>query len=204
MLNNLRFLLVEDDTSFALVLKGFLSVSNQIELAATINEAQKSIETKKFDVFLLDKGLPDGDGLTLIPGIRKNNPHSPVVILTGDADYQHVARAIELGADDYLVKSEHVLTDLIFRILLAISNIKRRFFYSLPENISELTPSHFENFLNHAEKKYISKSLVLCHGDVIKTSKKLGVSRATLFNKVRQLNIIRPTNKTTSSSVGDS
>lgn len=191
MLNQLKILLIEDDLSWALLMKGFLSVSNKIELASTVKSAQKCIEAKSFDVFLLDKGLPDGDGLALIPIIKKAHPYSTLLVLTGDSDYQNVVQALELGADDYLVKSEQILPELMIRITIAKSNVERRFFYSLPENFSVLTARHFENFLNHSEAKYISRALALCQGDMAKTAQKLGISRATLFNKVNGLKIPR-------------
>ncbi|AAW85021.1 DNA-binding response regulator in two-component regulatory system with PhoQ [Aliivibrio fischeri ES114] len=56
------------------------------------------------DVMIVDLGLPDFDGITLIKQIRRKEIHSPILILTARGNWQDKVEGLEAGADDYLVK----------------------------------------------------------------------------------------------------
>jgi response regulator of citrate/malate metabolism len=66
VLENLAILIIEDDISLQLSLKKYLGVIHEVTVVGSIEETLKS---KKFELVLLDKGLPDGNGLELIPQI---------------------------------------------------------------------------------------------------------------------------------------
>ncbi len=108
-------LLIEDHASLrqalALMLEektGFV-VAGQ---AGTLAEAQALLG--HFDVAILDPGLPDGDGLSLIPKLhaanphRKNSPGCAVLVLTASLDRELFVRAIEAGAAGFLHKTAGV------------------------------------------------------------------------------------------------
>ena len=61
------------------------------ELLASFTEAQP-------DVVLLDLGLPDGDGMELLPKLKKQWPDTEVIMLTGNATYDKAVEATKLGA----------------------------------------------------------------------------------------------------------
>ncbi len=72
------------------------------------------------DVVLLDLGLPDSEGLETLSAVRQRHPNAAIVVMTGLDDSELGARAIQLGANDYLPKEQfrsHVLTR---SLLLAI------------------------------------------------------------------------------------
>lgn len=56
------------------------------------------------DVMIVDLGLPDFDGITLIKQIRRKEINSPILILTARGNWQDKVEGLEAGADDYLVK----------------------------------------------------------------------------------------------------
>lgn len=102
-------LLVEDDSQLratlrdALVLEGYTlitaaSLSEGIAIAAHSHSAGKKIH-----LILLDLGLPDGDGETLLSQLRKQFNTSVIVISAREQEGQKI-RLLDLGADDYLVK----------------------------------------------------------------------------------------------------
>ncbi len=100
-----KILLVEDDPLIAKSLK--LSLGYQgFELihSDTLAAARSSIETGKFDLFILDINLPDGLGFELCEELRRTQYFVPILMLTAKTDEDSVVKAIGLGADDYVRK----------------------------------------------------------------------------------------------------
>ena len=119
--HDLDILVIEDDAMFRDQIVKLLGVYNDITEAASISEAQRLLQEKRFDVVLLDKRLPDGDGLSLIPEIALKSPQTSVIVLTGDNNLNHVQKCLDAGASDYLFKSENPVLDLLVRIPNAMS-----------------------------------------------------------------------------------
>ncbi len=69
--------------------------------------ARRAIESRLFDLVLLDLSLPKLDGFTLCKEIRQRDGNTPIIILTAFSDIDSKMNAFELGADDYLVKPVH-------------------------------------------------------------------------------------------------
>jgi two-component system, OmpR family, KDP operon response regulator KdpE len=102
-------LLVEDDRELratlrdALLLEGYtlitaVSLSEGIAIATNARSAGNNL-----DLVLLDLGLPDGDGETLLAQLRKQF-NTPVIVISAREQEGHKIRLLDLGADDYLVK----------------------------------------------------------------------------------------------------
>nr|WP_086940558.1 response regulator [Thaumasiovibrio occultus] len=101
----MRILIVEDDTILSHHLKTQLSqLGNQVQCAATASEGLFFAENYPNDIAIIDLGLPDTDGITLIKQIREKDLRLPVLILTARANWQDKVAGLDAGADDYLVK----------------------------------------------------------------------------------------------------
>lgn len=74
--------------------------------ALSFAAAQALIQRDSWDLFLLDLGLPDGDGVALIPMIKRLHPNAPCVVTTIFDDADHLFPALRAGADGYLLKDE--------------------------------------------------------------------------------------------------
>ena len=99
-----RILLIEDNESIVMGLEYlFESEGFLCQTVENVREAKKALETERFDLILLDVGLPDGNGFTLCEEI-KNNSDIPVIFLTAKEEERDVVRGFELGADDYVIK----------------------------------------------------------------------------------------------------
>lgn len=120
-LDLLRILLVEDSASFRDAVIQLLGVYNDIDQAENLAEARSKLASRRYDVVILDKFLPDGSGVDLIASLKEENPEAVAIMLTGDSDFGSVKRCIQAGADDYVVKSANVIPDLLVRIPLAVS-----------------------------------------------------------------------------------
>lgn len=74
--------------------------------AASFGEAKALIEDGGWDLFLVDLGLPDGDGADLIPLVKRLHPTAHCVVTTIFDDADHLFPALRAGADGYLLKDE--------------------------------------------------------------------------------------------------
>ncbi|KAH2818372.1 hypothetical protein KXV85_003810, partial [Aspergillus fumigatus] len=83
----MRILLIEDDLPLAASLGEYLSVAGLAsDLARTIEEADLLLATNIYAALVLDRGLPDGDGLTLLQRLRQGGNRIATVVLTGRGD----------------------------------------------------------------------------------------------------------------------
>ncbi|MGA8051037.1 MAG: response regulator transcription factor [Burkholderiales bacterium] len=100
-----RLLLVEDDASLAAGLSRAL-VNQGYEVAATGNgeEALGRISAERFDLMVLDIGLPGIDGFEVLKRMRAAGHAQPVLILTARDAVDDRVRGLDLGADDYMPK----------------------------------------------------------------------------------------------------
>ncbi len=104
----MRVLVIEDETALAAPLSRQLAgVGYEVVWARTAVEGWDRWQAGGFDLVLLDLGLPDEDGLSLLRRVRAADDVTPVLILTArNAWYERVA-GLQAGADDYLGKPFH-------------------------------------------------------------------------------------------------
>ncbi|MGS0675875.1 response regulator [Shewanella sp. 0m-4] len=101
----MRILVVEDDPILSHHLKVQLSeLGNQVQVALTAKEGFYQATNYPIDVAIIDLGLPDQDGISLIQSLRDNGLKAPVLILTARVNWQDKVEGLNAGADDYLVK----------------------------------------------------------------------------------------------------
>lgn len=109
-IKNLRVLLVEDQPGDAMLvtiaLRESTSTRFQVTHAPTLAEALAVLGRQDMDVVLLDLSLPDSSGLDTVTKVLAVVPHMPVVVMTGLDDPMLASRALEVGAQDYLVKCD--------------------------------------------------------------------------------------------------
>jgi two-component system OmpR family response regulator len=100
-----RVLLVEDEPEMASALATALRGHDMVvDRVATIGLAEEALLTNTYGAVLLDRQLPDGDGLTLIPKLRAGGLQSPIIVLTARGDLAERIAGLNTGADDYLGK----------------------------------------------------------------------------------------------------
>lgn len=117
-----KILVVEDDKDLQSTLSKFLKSEGFIaEVSSTGSDALKKIEKSMPNLVLLDLGLPDIQGETVLSTIRSDYPLLPVVILTAKSKPAEIAQGLNLGADDYLAKP-FAVEELLARINARIKN----------------------------------------------------------------------------------
>lgn len=101
----MRILLIEDDAPLASALMCFLKTRGFVcECAGSLAAARALLPAAHWAAVLLDWQLPDGEGLSLLPALRRSLPDSPVIVLTARDQISDRIRGLDAGADDYLVK----------------------------------------------------------------------------------------------------
>lgn len=101
----MRALLVEDDAAMALLITQVLEQEGfAVDHASTGTDAQTLAFVTEYDAIVLDLGLPDRHGLSVLQALRNEGRSTPVIILTSSADSASTVRALDTGADDYVTK----------------------------------------------------------------------------------------------------
>lgn len=101
----MRILLVEDEPEMVSALRSALKRHDMVaDHAGSLADAEEFLRSDLYDVILLDRQLPDGDGLSLIPKLRARNNDTPVLALTARGDLADRVAGLDAGADDYLAK----------------------------------------------------------------------------------------------------
>lgn len=101
----MRILLIEDDTMIAEAVAGSLKDSGYaVDWINNGNTAASALRSQRYDLVLLDLGLPGQDGLMVLQQLRGENNPTPVLIITARDDLHSRLSGLDGGADDYIVK----------------------------------------------------------------------------------------------------
>ena len=97
-------LLVDDDQRLRELLKDYLNEKNfQVFTSEDFNEAKEILEFFIFDLIILDRMMPTGDGINLIQNIKKASK-TPIIMLTAMGENNDKIDGLKTGTDDYLSK----------------------------------------------------------------------------------------------------
>lgn len=114
-----KALLIEDEVSMSYYTEKILEINGfDVICANNARDAELMARSHCPDVILLDLGLPDSDGMSVLSDVRSWS-HLPVIVISARADDHAKISALENGADDYIVKP-FVRQELIARINVAL------------------------------------------------------------------------------------
>ena len=112
----MRLLIVEDEPDLGVLLCNALTRARfTVDLVVAIADAEDYLRLATYDAMILDLGLADGDGLTLLHALRRRGSMIPVLILTARDAPEDRVTGLDSGADDYLIKPFH-MPELISRV----------------------------------------------------------------------------------------
>jgi DNA-binding response OmpR family regulator len=112
----MRLLLVEDNARLAgFVSQGLNAAGFTVDTVGLADEALAALATTRYDACVLDLGLPDADGLSVLKSLRGRREQTPVLILTARDGVADRIAGLNLGADDYVLKP-FALEELVARV----------------------------------------------------------------------------------------
>lgn len=155
----MKILIIEDDQLLREGLQlAFQQEGYASDCAGNLQQAESYVNSTAYSLAILDLGLPDGDGMTLLNQWRKAGNAVPVLILTARDGLEERVRGLNVGADDYLIKP-FALSELLARVraiirrhqgvsnnLIWVDNISLDLDsheVTMDGNIIELTPKEF-------------------------------------------------------------
>jgi DNA-binding response OmpR family regulator len=101
----MRILLIEDEPELSSFLCNHLKVAGYIiDAVKTIEEAQAASSCHRYDFSIVDRYLPDGDGIKLIPVLKNEQPTIQILVVTACAAVAERIYGLDSGADDYISK----------------------------------------------------------------------------------------------------
>ena len=111
-----NILMVEDDSTIAFAVKYAVEQEGfNLDIAENLENARKIVNSKEYDLILLDVMLPDGNGYEFLKQLREHDEDTPVIFLTACDEEVNIVMGLDIGGDDYITKPFRV-RELITRI----------------------------------------------------------------------------------------
>jgi DNA-binding response OmpR family regulator len=113
----LKFLIIEDEQELREIIANYLNEDGNIcESCESLHSAIDKLSIYEYDCILLDIGLPDGDGFSVLEYLRVNKRTEAVLIISARNSLDDKLKGLNVGADDYLTKPFH-LAELKARVV---------------------------------------------------------------------------------------
>lgn len=101
----MTFLVIEDNPDIAhLLQRGFSECCYSADIAESGREGELAASRKTYEAIVLDRLLPDGDGVDVCKRLRNSGDKTPIIMLTGVSATEERVLGLDAGADDYVVK----------------------------------------------------------------------------------------------------
>ena len=111
-----NILMVEDDSTIAFSVKYAVEQEGfNLDISENLENARKIVNSKEYDLILLDVMLPDGNGYEFLKQLREHDEDTPVIFLTACDEEVNIVMGLDIGGDDYITKPFRV-RELISRI----------------------------------------------------------------------------------------
>src|SRR5271154_3433271 len=101
----MRILVIEDDREAAAYLvKGLTESGHRVDLADAGRQGLERARAERFDAMIIDRMLPEIDGLSIVAALRAARDPTPVLVLSALSDVEDRVTGLRAGCDDYLTK----------------------------------------------------------------------------------------------------
>lgn len=169
----MTILVIDDNETILVSLKYVLA--EDFDKVLTLNNPEKVLVTlmqEEVDIVLLDMNFKLGvntgsEGLFWLEAIKRAHPEIPVVLFTAYGEIDLAVRGLKLGASDFVVKPWDN-DKLLMTLKMAVEKQNKL------QTLDELTEEH------------IKKAIDKCHGNLTQAAEILGVTRQTLYNKMKK------------------
>lgn len=145
----MRILLIEDDKDLcSLIQLHFIQAKYEADICHSGEDALFHVQNSFYDIIILDRMIPEIDGLSLLRTIRRQNIHTPVIIITAMEGLHDKICGLDAGADDYITKPFE-----ISELMARIRAITRR-----PGKLKTSLTLNYNDLILDVEKQILSTS----------------------------------------------
>lgn len=145
----MRILLIEDDKDLcSLIQLHFIQAKYEADICHSGDDALFHVQNSFYDIIILDRMIPEIDGLSLLRTIRRQNIHTPVIIITAMEGLHDKICGLDAGADDYITKPFE-----ISELMARIRAITRR-----PGKLKTSLTLNYNDLILDVEKQILSTS----------------------------------------------
>jgi len=157
----MKILVIEDEAALCETIIAYLEEEGyRCEQASTVELGSEKVNLYEYDCMLVDIGLPDGSGFSLIKELKKCHPETGIIIISAKNSLEDKTSGLDLGADDYLTKPFH-LPELNSRIK---SLLRRRKFEGKQELVIDkitILPENRQVLINGEQQQLTRKEFDL-------------------------------------------
>lgn len=174
----MKILVIEDEHRIAQsIKKGLEQERHVVDVAYTGTEGYDFATDEEYEVIVLDRMLPEMDGLALCKKLREENIHTPVLMLTARSQVEDKVSGLDAGADDYLTKP-FSFEELLARIRALTRRPAKSLSMSLSVSDLTLHPATFEVYrdktqINLSSKEFALLEYLLRHANKIVTKQQI-------------------------------
>jgi DNA-binding NtrC family response regulator len=190
----IRVLVVDDQQSaYQLCAAIGLEMGLVCSQAKSAAEAIKQVQTDAPELILADMSMGDMSGLALLAQIKKHSPRTVVAVMSACSTIETAVEAMRLGACDFIVKPFHsekfklTLKRMVESLRFAQKN---EFSHSRQAAAVQVLPVLYTD-LEQLERLTVQRVFAQVAGDKEKAQKLLGISRATLYRKIKRYGLQR-------------
>lgn len=177
----MRILVIEDEHRIANTIKKGLEQEHfAVDVFYDGTDGHDMATTEEYDVIILDLMLPGMDGITICKNLRKDNNHTPILMLTAKGQTQNKVEGLDSGADDYLTKPfsfEELLARIhalsrrpkhMVSMILKVSDLTlntREFTVERAGSVIQLSSKEFAllEYLMRNQNKIVTKDQIIHH-----------------------------------------
>lgn len=153
----MRVLVIEDNKELSYNIKG--SLENEgiaVDVANNGTDGEEKSFINNYDVILLDLNLPDKEGIKILEFFRANKLNTPVIIVTARDGVNELAKCLDLGADDYIIKPFQII-ELRARIHAVIRRFYGRTNPTIEVGALTINPASRKVYIYDKEVKLAAK-----------------------------------------------
>ncbi len=100
-----RVFILEDEPDYSdLIAQEFSALGFQVEVCHSLAKARELLSNKRYDLYIIDRLLPDGDGIALVKELKEADPRLLIIMISVRKEEADRVLGLSLGADDYLPK----------------------------------------------------------------------------------------------------
>lgn len=193
-----NILIIEDNTELRNLLQRIFSKQFNVFVAGDGAAALSLVENTAVDLVLSDVMMPNMSGIEFC-NILKSQPstsHIPIILLTALNAEGSIIKGLNTGADDYITKpfSAKILLAKCHNILNVRKQLQEKYLDSAKSDINILTESTIDNDILQRAIQIIESNISAPTFDIIDFAQELGLSRTSLFNKIKSLTGMTPNN----------